>query len=62
MHLRGVISKIRAKWGMVIIGDSADPISAIVWDNFWGFVFAVVFPLLYVHDFYQYILLFEFIS
>ncbi len=27
--LRGVISKIRAKWGMVIIGDTADPNSAL---------------------------------
>ena len=27
--LRGVISKIRVKWGMVIIGDTADPNSAL---------------------------------
>ncbi len=27
--LRGVISKIRAKWGMVIIADTADPNSAL---------------------------------
>ncbi len=29
MYLRGVISKIRAKWGMVIMGDTADPNSAL---------------------------------
>ncbi len=28
-HLWGVISKIRAKWGMVIMGDTADPKSAL---------------------------------
>ncbi len=27
--LRGVISMIRAKWGMVIIADTADPNSAL---------------------------------
>ena len=27
--LRGVISKIRAKWGMFIMGDTADPNSAL---------------------------------
>ncbi len=27
--LRGVISKIRAKWGMVSLGDTADPNSAL---------------------------------
>ena len=29
VRLRGFISKIRAKWGMVVLGDTADPNSAL---------------------------------
>ncbi len=48
MELRGVISKIRAKWGMVIIGDIADPDYALcihkTWElypNFTGHIMAL---------------------